>query len=111
MIKLKRAYDPAESTDGKRILVERLWPRGISKEKAKLDLWAKDVAPSNDLREWYSHDVSKWPEFKKKYLAELKSNPAVEELRKGLHGTVTFIYATHDTAHSGAVVLQEFLEN
>lgn len=110
MIKLKRAYEPSEPSDGKRILVERLWPRGVSKEKAKLDLWAKDVAPSNDLREWYSHDVNKWPEFKKRYLAELKANPAVGDLKKELRGTVTLIYATADTAHSGALILQEFLE-
>ncbi len=110
MIKLKRAYEPSLASDGKRILVERLWPRGVSKAKAKLDLWAKDVAPSSELREWYAHDVSKWPEFKKKYLIELRSNPAVSELKSQLKGPVTFVYATRDSEHSGAMVLKEFLE-
>jgi uncharacterized protein YeaO (DUF488 family) len=74
MITLKRAYEPAIATDGLRILVERLWPRGVTKRKARIDLWLKDVAPSQALRQWYSHDPSKWPEFQKRYRAELQAH-------------------------------------
>jgi uncharacterized protein YeaO (DUF488 family) len=75
MIKLKRAYEPASKDDGLRILVERLWPRGVSKQKAKIDLWLKDLAPSTELRQWYGHDPARWPQFRKRYRAELNGRP------------------------------------
>lgn len=111
MLKLKRAYEPATRIDGKRFLVERLWPRGVRKETLRLDAWLKEVAPSAELRKWYRHDVSKWPEFQKRYRAELDRNPEawnsiVEAARRG---TVTLVYAAHDTEHNSAVVLRDFL--
>ena len=112
MIQLKRAYDPPDDQDHFRVLVERLWPRGVSKARAQIDLWLKDIAPSPDLRKWYSHDVSKWVEFQERYTAELLHNPAVEELRHLLKekGMLTFIYAAHDEEHNSASVLKAFLE-
>lgn len=108
-IKLKRAYDPYAPSDGTRILVERLWPRGVSKEHARLDYWAKDIAPSPKLRKWFNHDPAKWPEFTKRYLHELKQNMAgITELKKHLKGTITFIYAAPDTEHNSALVLKDF---
>lgn len=111
MIKLKRAYDPPSDDDGKRVLVERLWPRGVTKVEAKIDEWMKDVAPSAELRKWYAHDVEKWPEFKRRYTEELKQHgDEVSELKKMTRGSVvTFIYAAHDTEHNSAVVLKEFI--
>ncbi|QTD46765.1 DUF488 domain-containing protein [Ottowia testudinis] len=107
---LKRAYDPPAVADGRRILVDRLWPRGLSKAKAKLDLWLKDVAPSTGLREWFGHDPAKWVEFQKRYRVELKRNPAFEELKAlTRQGNVTLIYAARDQAHNEAVVLQRML--
>ena len=82
MIKLKRAYEPASKDDGLRILVERLWPRGVSKQKAKIDLWLKDLAPSTELRQWYGHDPARWPQFRKRYWAELKGQGDVLALLK-----------------------------
>ncbi len=110
-IHLKRAYEPAQSSDGKRILVERLWPRGITKEEAGLDAWAKDVSPSPELRKWYAHDPEKWPEFQKRYRAELEANgEAVEELRKTIgRGPVTFVYAAKDEERNSAALLREYL--
>lgn len=112
MIKLKRAYEPATSADGLRILVERLWPRGVSKQKAKIDLWLKDLAPSQDLREWYGHDPVRWPQFRKRYVAELKDQESLLALLKyiGDQQTVTFIYAASDVEHNSALALKEFLE-
>lgn len=111
MIKLKRAYEKPDKGDGFRILVERLWPRGVTKEKADIDLWMKDIAPSAELRKWYSHDVEKWPEFKKRYQKELKGNDElVKELRERAKKTVTFVYAARDEEHNSAVVLKEFIE-
>lgn len=112
MIKLKRAYDPPSKQDGLRILVERLWPRGVSKEKAKIDLWLKDLAPSTELRKWYNHDVDRWPEFRKRYVAELKNQADLLQLlqHRTTEGPVTFIYAAHDQDHNSAVVLKELLE-
>ncbi|MGE7778264.1 DUF488 domain-containing protein [Chitinophaga sp. NPDC101104] len=111
MIKTKRIYEPPASTDGFRILVDRLWPRGIKKENAQIDLWAKDVAPSNDLRKWFHHDAGNWTEFEQRYRAELKASGAVEsllpEIRK--HKTVTLLYGARDEQHNQAVVLQELL--
>lgn len=113
MIQLKRVYEPASKDDGFRILVERLWPRGMSKQRAQVDLWLKEVAPSPELRSWYAHDVEKWAEFQKRYRAELRENPAVDKLKSILreHKTVTFIYAAHDEEHNSALVLKEFLSH
>jgi uncharacterized protein YeaO (DUF488 family) len=95
-----------------RILVERLWPRGVSKERAALDRWMKEIAPSGPLRKWYGHDPAKWEEFRRRYRAELSQNKdAVEELKKLTEeGRVTFVYAAKDEAHNSAVVLKEYLE-
>ena len=111
-IRLKRAYDEASADDGVRILVERLWPRGLTKERAAIDLWMRDVAPSQELRRWYSHDVAKWNEFKKRYRAELAQNKAeVDELRKKCRAeTVTFVYAAKDEEHNSAVLLKDYVE-
>lgn len=111
MIKLKRVYDTSSPQDGQRILVERLWPRGLTKEKAKIDVWVKDIAPSAILRKWYNHELSKWPEFQKKYKEELMGNKAtVKQLQELLKkGTTTFIFAAKDTEHNSAVVLRDFL--
>jgi uncharacterized protein YeaO (DUF488 family) len=108
---LKRAYDPPSREDGKRILVERLWPRGLSKEKADLDLWVKEIAPSPDLRKWFGHDPEKWPEFKKRYWKELDNHPEqVAQLRKLLsEDSVTLVYGAHDQEHNSAVALKEYL--
>lgn len=110
-IKLKRVYEPEEPSDGVRILVERLWPRGLSKEKAHVDYWSKKVAPSTVLRKWYNHQLERWPDFRRKYIEELQNNSdAVSELRQQCHGRhVTFVFAAQDEAHSSAVVLKEFM--
>jgi uncharacterized protein YeaO (DUF488 family) len=112
MIKLKRVYETPSEDDGRRLLVERLWPRGIRKEKAEVDEWVKEIAPSTELRKWYAHDVEKWPEFKKRYIKELNEHTEqIEEIRKQAKGkTVTFVYAAHDTEHNSAVVLKEYIE-
>jgi uncharacterized protein YeaO (DUF488 family) len=112
MIQLKRAYDEPSQKDGSRILVERLWPRGLTKEKAALDLWLKDVAPSPELRKWFGHDPAKWKQFEQRYWKELQSRTeAVDVLRrKSKQGTVTLVYAAHDEEHNGALALKEFLE-
>lgn len=112
MIQLKRVYETPSKDDGQRILVERLWPRGLSKEKAKIDTWLKDIAPSTELRTWYNHELPKWPEFQKKYREELRANKAaVEQLKELLKkGKTTFVYAAKDTEHNSAVVLKEFIE-
>lgn len=111
MIKIKRAYAPTEETDGYRILVDRLWPRGISKEKAKIDLWLKSVAPSSDLRKWFGHVPERFPEFTKRYKAELAESGALNDLRKVLseHPDATLLFAAHDEEHNNAVVLKELL--
>ena len=111
-VRIKRAYLPAESSDGTRILIGRLWPRGLSKEKAKIDLWLKEIAPSTELRKWFGHDPEKWTEFKKSYKAELRKNKqAVGELKRALKdGPATLIYSARDEEHNDAVVLREFLK-
>ena len=113
MIQLQRAYDPPGSHDGMRLLVERLWPRGVKKTSLKIDDWLKDVAPSTELRKWFSHDPEKWNEFRRRYVAELKSNPeAWQPIVEAAHnGTVTLIYSAHDTEHNAAVALKEFIEH
>ena len=112
MFKLKRAYEPASKEDGFRVLVERLWPRGVSKARARLDLWLKDVAPSPALRKWFGHDPAKWNEFRKRYRAELKGQPqALKLLRdKAKTGTVTLVYGSKDQEHNAAVALKEVLQ-
>ena len=110
-VHLKRAYDAPASSDGFRVLVDRLWPRGLTREKLRLDAWAKDLAPSNELRKWIHGDLSRWSGFKRRYLKELAAQPeAVAELRKKARGTVTLIFATRDPEHNHAVVLKEYLE-
>jgi uncharacterized protein YeaO (DUF488 family) len=112
MIKLKRAYEKPAKDDGERILVERLWPRGVTKTKAKLDLWLKDVAPSTELRKWFGHDPDRWIEFRQRYRKELKQKADQIKLlrRKAREGTITLIYAARDEAHNGALVLKQFLQ-
>lgn len=108
---IKRIYEDPEDTDGFRVLVDRIWPRGVSKERAKLDVWLKAVAPTNELRTWFHHEEPKWPEFRARYLAELAANPAVEELRTIIadHDQVTLLYSAHDEARNQAVVLRDLL--
>ncbi len=110
LIGIKRIYDKAEVTDGTRVLVDRLWPRGVKKSTAHIDKWVKEVAPSDELRTWFGHDPEKWDEFRKKYLKELESNDAVVSLVSFVsRNDVTLIYAARDTEHNNAVVLSEFL--
>lgn len=111
-IQVKRVYEPSQSSDGKRVLIDRLWPRGLTKEKAKVDLWLKDIAPSTELRKWFGHDPAKWNEFKKRYHAELKENSeAVSKMMDTLkNGKVTLVYGAKDEEHNDAVVLKEYLE-
>lgn len=110
-IKLKRAREAPARGDGKRILVDRLWPRGKSKEALKLDAWLRDIAPSTELRQWFGHDPHKWIEFRKRYFAELKSNPAVATLRElAAQATVTLVFDAADTEHCNAVALREYLQ-
>lgn len=112
-IKLKRVYEPPEKGDGARILVDRLWPRGVSKTSAQIDLWIKEIAPSDTLRKWFGHDPSKWAEFRKRYVRELARQPeAVAELKPFVsQGTVTFVYGAKDERHNNAVALKEYLES
>lgn len=111
-MKIKRIYTPIEETDGYRILVDRLWPRGISKEKAQIDLWLKSVAPSNELRKWFGHDTERFPEFSERFRTELAESGALEELRAILkaHPVATLLFAAHDEEHNNAVVLQNLLK-
>lgn len=113
MLKIKRAYDKSESADGERILIDRLWPRGVSKERAHLDEWQKDLAPSTELRKWFGHDPKKWAEFKKRYAKELEApekKKLLEDIaRRATNGTVTLIYGAKDTEHSDVKVLEELI--
>lgn len=112
MLKIKRVYETATDDDGRRFLVERLWPRGMKKEALKMDAWLKEVAPSNDLRRWFGHDPAKWDEFQQRYRAELAGNPAAwTPIMQALQeGDVTLLYSAHDTEHNNARALQAFLE-
>jgi uncharacterized protein YeaO (DUF488 family) len=112
MIKVKRIYDAPAATDGRRVLVDRLWPRGVSKEKAKIDVWLKDVAPSDSLRRWFAHDPDKWPEFRKRYRDELESAAGrLTELRRlSKEGPVTLVFAAKDEKRNNAIVLKSILE-
>lgn len=111
-IQLKRAYETPEKGDGTRVLVDRLWPRGLSKEKAAVDLWLKEIAPSTELRKWFGHDTEKWKRFRGRYQTELKHHPdEVKKLRAiAKKGTLTLVYAAHDEQHNQAVVLRGFLD-
>ncbi|HXU63313.1 MAG TPA: DUF488 domain-containing protein [Polyangia bacterium] len=111
MLKLKRAYEPAERADGQRLLVERLWPRGVKKEALGADAWLKEVAPSTELRKWFGHRPERWDEFRRRYRAELAANPAAWQpiLDAARRGPVTLLYSAHDTEHNGALVLREYL--
>lgn len=110
-LRIKRVYEPAAPEDGMRVLVDRIWPRGLTKEDAALDLWMKEVAPSNELRKWYAHREERWPEFEKRYREELKGREAELEELTGLmrKGPVTLLYAARDGERSNAMVLQHVL--
>ena len=113
MIRLKRAYDAPAKDDGIRLLVERLWPRGVKKSDLPLDAWLKDVAPSTELRKWFSHDPAKWKEFQKKYFAELHKKPeALAPILEAMRhrGPVTFLYSSHDAEHNNAIALKHYVE-
>jgi uncharacterized protein YeaO (DUF488 family) len=112
-VMLKRAYESPAQNDGYRVLVDRLWPRGLAKVKAKIDLWLKAVAPSTELRQWFGHDPEKWREFEKRYRAELKNNPAWLELQSLARQKkdITLVYATKDQLHNEAVVLKKLLDH
>lgn len=113
MLQLKRVYEEPEPADGYRVLTERLWPRGVSKERAALDQWLKSIAPSHDLRKWFDHDPDKWEEFKERYRRELFGSEAVDEMLEIIknHETVTMVYASRDEEHNSTVLLKEFLED
>jgi uncharacterized protein YeaO (DUF488 family) len=110
-IRLKRAYDAPATADGTRILVDRLWPRGIKKDTAAIDQWVKDIAPSTDLRKWFAHDPERWSEFKRRYTTELRRHSEeLDELRTlAKHGTVTLVYGARDEEHNQAVVIRDLL--
>ena len=112
-IRIKRAYDDPAAEDGTRILVDRLWPRGLSKEKARIDDWPKEIAPSNELRRWYGHDPEKWEEFRSRYVAELEERPdEVEKLREQVRqGRATFVFSSKEEELNNAVALKEYLES
>ncbi|HEV3160507.1 MAG TPA: DUF488 family protein [Xanthobacteraceae bacterium] len=110
-IQIKRIYEPPAASDGTRILVDRLWPRGVARDEARVDAWIKDAAPSDALRRWYAHDPAKWPEFRARYIAELKHNPAVVELQNmaAKSKTITLLFAAKDNLRNNATVLKKFL--
>lgn len=110
-VRLKRAHEPATSTDGYRVLIDRLWPRGISRERARLDDWERELAPSTELRQWFGHEPERFAEFRRRYIEELRSErPRLTALRRRARdGTLTLIYSAHDTQHNDAVVLADVL--
>jgi uncharacterized protein YeaO (DUF488 family) len=110
-VRLKRAYEPASPTDGHRVLIDRLWPRGVSREHAKLDGWQKELAPSATLRQWFGHDPGRFEEFRRRYIEELRSQrPGLTALRRRARdGILTLVYSAHDAQHNDAVVLAEVL--
>ncbi len=109
-VKLKRAYEPPAPEDGTRILIDRLWPRGLSKEDAALDLWIKEIAPSTELRKWFAHDPARWEEFRRRYADEVLRNAELLELRTlARQDRITLVYSARDEAHNNAVVLRDIL--
>jgi uncharacterized protein YeaO (DUF488 family) len=113
LIKTKRVYEHASEEDGFRVLVDRLWPRGLSKESAQIDVWLKEIAPSDNLRKWFSHDPKKWSEFKKRYREELKERKEIVSKIKSLEKekkVITFLYSAKDKEHNNAVFLQEYMQ-
>ena len=112
-IRLKRAYEPPAAGDGTRILVDRLWPRGVKKAAAAIDMWAKDIAPSAELRQWFGHETNRWEEFRRRYVAELEQKPdLINELRAlARKGQITLVFGAHDQMHNDAVVLRKVLLN
>src|SRR3954468_11383613 len=110
-VRLKRAYDPPAGSDGYRVLIDRWWPRGISRDRAELDAWEKELAPSAELRQWFGHDPARFEEFRRRYVEELRANrPRLAALRRGAReGTLTLVYAAHDREHNDAVVLADVL--
>jgi uncharacterized protein YeaO (DUF488 family) len=112
VVKIKRVYDPVSPGDGKRILIDRLWPRGVKKEDAFIDEWLKDIAPSTELRKWFSHDQAKWRDFRNRYKGELKLKTGiVDQLRQeSKKRTITLLFSARDAEHSNAVVLKEIIE-
>ena len=112
MIQTKRAYERATKDDGERILVERLWPRGVEKEALQLDRWVKEIAPSTALRQWFQHDPAKWGEFRRRYFRELEKRADLWQplLALARRGRVTFVYSAHDTEHNNAIALEDFLK-
>ena len=112
MLKIRRVYDPPSKADGRRVLVDRLWPRGMKKEAARVDEWMRDISPSDGLRKWFSHDPSKWKDFRIKFRKELKSkHDLVEKLRNySRQGTVTLLFSAKDEEHNNAVVIKEVVE-
>jgi len=111
-VRIKRVYEEPSEDDGRRILVDRLWPRGLTKEKARVDLWLKEIAPSNELRKWFGHEPKKWPEFKRRYGEELKKlgEPLALLRQEAGRGKITMLYGERDEEHNEAVVLQELLQ-
>ena len=111
MIRIKRTYEAPARGDGRRVLVERLWPRGMKKEALAADAWLKDVAPSTELRKWFDHRVERWDEFRRRYRQELKAHPDAWRpiADASRRGTVTLLYSAHDTLHNGAIVLRDYL--
>ena len=114
-VRIKRAYQEPAPGDGRRVLVDRLWPRGVSKQALRLDAWAKELAPSDALRRWFGHEPARFAEFTRRYTRELRSGPGAEALaelsRRAARGTVTLVYGAHDEAHNGAVVLRDLIED
>lgn len=113
MIKIKRVYDKSQKQDGYRILIDRLWPRGVSNRKAKIDLWLKDIAPSDKLRKWFSHDIGKWIEFQKRYRQELRSKRGLISKLRNIekeNKTITLVFSAKDVSHNNAVVLMNYLK-
>jgi uncharacterized protein YeaO (DUF488 family) len=113
MLKLKRAYEPKSRGDGPRLLVERLWTRGLSKATLRIDAWLKDVGPSTELRQWFNHDPDKWPRFRARYFRELDSRPEAWRpiVTAARRGTVTLVYSSRDTLHNNAVALKDYLQS
>jgi uncharacterized protein YeaO (DUF488 family) len=112
-VRLKRAYDPAEPTDGYRVLIDRLWPRGVSRDKAELDAWEKELSPTAELRQWFGHEPCRFEEFRRRYIEELRDQrPRLTALRRRARtGTLTLVYSAHDTQHNDAVVIADVLRH